>query len=499
MARFNTSRFLGTFLTSSATRTLLIWIAIAVLSGLAAIVAWRWTVKAADRVTHTLLIQQELTKWLSAAQDLETGQLGYLLTKNPHNLRPYRSAKVAIAQIHGELTRLVGDNPEQTAVIKAIDTTLQQRLSLVDKSISESGESGTTLAEQRASISLGMQIMGRLRNQIATTSQQEQILFNHRVEQFRNQSFWLLAAMLATLFACAALAMMALIRERQRVAALELTALTLTSTNRSLERRVNVRTEELAIERDRAEAERERAEALLRDVTHRIGNTLALVVGFINLHIRHTSDPKSLKTLTGARDRIHAIASAQRRINVASDLELVRIDTLIQAVLDDVVEAASEDRILLTIDVPPLLASAQVATSLCVLTQEFVVNSFKHAFDEDAAGHVSVRLVRCGESGAELVVEDDGNGVADDLSASDGADPEGSTQSSTNSVSAEGLGTKIAVLLTRQFAGNISYERARPGEARPGTRVVVKLTDLQLTDPEEATSPSTREATASSA
>jgi two-component sensor histidine kinase len=321
--------------------------------------------------------------------------------------------------------------------------------------------------------------MDRLRNQIAAAKKQEQILFSRRSRQFQVQSSMLLAAMLATLLASAALALVAVIRERQRVAALELTALTLRSTNRSLEERVKARTEELAIERDRAEAERERAEALLRDVTHRIGNTLALVVGFINLHIRHTSDPKSLKTLTGARDRIHAIASAQRRINVVNDLELVRIDTLISAVLDDVVEAVGEDRILLTVDVPPLLASAQVATSLCVLTQEFVVNSFKHAFGESDPGRVSVRLKRSGESAAELIVEDDGSGLDDAADAMRVA-------ATPPDHPSEGLGTKIAALLTRQFAGSISYEPAFPGAPRPGTRVTIRLTELVLSDPEEA-------------
>jgi two-component sensor histidine kinase/CHASE3 domain sensor protein len=490
MVSHNTSRIFSS-LTASATRVLLMWVVIAVLSGLAALVAWRWTVKAADRVTHTLLVQQQLTDWLSAAQDLEVGQRGYLLTRDPTYLRPYQSAKASIEQIHADLTQLAGDNAGEIAQIDAIDKTLRERLSDIDKKLSDAAGP----VKQLAPDSLGMEIMDRLRGDIAAAKQQEQIVFAHRLDQFRNQSFWLLAAMLATLFACAALAMMALIRERQRVAALELTALTLTSTNRSLEQRVKSRTEELAIERDRAEAERERAEALLRDVTHRIGNTLALVVGFINLHIRHTSDPKSLKTLTGARDRIHAIASAQRRINVASDLELVRIDTLIQAVLDDVVETVAENRILLIVDVPPLLASAQIATSLCVLTQEFVVNSFKHAFDEDDAGQVNVRLIRCGDTGAELIVEDDGNGLAEDFN---GAAASGDTAQALNQVS-EGLGTKIAALLTRQFAGSISYERTRPGHARPGTRVVIKLTDLMLSEPDaEPVSELPHEATASS-
>lgn len=483
MVGFNIFRNVSLFPTWNATRTLLIWIVIAVLSGMTAIVAWQWMVKSADEVTHTQLVQQELTKWLSATQDLENGQLGYLLTKDESYLKPYQSAKGAVSLIHNNLVRLVAGNVGQIAVIESIHQTIKERLEVLDKNMAAAGKGEDVSPRPFGADEFGGKIMERLRSQIAAAKQQEQMLYRRELKQFRRQSSWLLGAMLATLLACAALALVAMIRERQRVAALELTALTLTSANRSLEQRVRSRTEELAIERDRAEAERERAEALLRDVTHRIGNTLALVVGFINLHIRHTTDPKSLKTLIGARDRIHAIASAQRRINVVNDLELVRIDTLIQAVLDDVVEAAGEDRIALMVDVPPLLASAQVATSLCVLTQEFVVNSFKHAFGESGSGCVNVLLKRKGESGAELVVEDDGIGVGGGAVVSSTADHDGAVQHS------EGLGTKIAALLTRQFSGTISYETMRPGTDKPGTRVIVTLTDLVLSDPGQLTPP----------
>lgn len=455
--------------TSSIPRALTAWVAVALLSGLAAIAAWRWTVTAADGVTHTLLVQQELSNWLSAAQDLETGQRGYLLTRNPQYLEPYQSARKSLGRIHSDLKELVGDSPQQLATVEAIDKTLQERLAVIDRNLAEIDTSREEAPkDQAAGNGLGLQIMDRLRHQIADAKRQEESLFTTRLEQFKSRSFWLLAAMLSTLLASAGLAMIALIRERQRTAALELTAMTLSTTNRALEKHVEARTEELAIERDRAEAERERAEALLRDVTHRIGNTLALVVGFINLHTRHTTDPVAVRILTGARDRIHAIASAQRRINVVNDLELVRIDTLIQAVMTDVVAATAEDRVKLNVDIPPLLAPAQVATSLCVLTQEFVVNSLKHAFNGEAAGTIEVRLRKEGDSGAELVIEDDGAGLPRHA------------QEEQDEVETEGLGTKIANLLTRQFSGSISYDAAHPDAERPGTRVTVHLTELTL-------------------
>ena len=59
--------------------------------------------------------------------------------------------------------------------------------------------------------------------------------------------------------------------------------------------------------------------------------------------------------------------------------------------------------------------------------------------------------------GAELVVEDNGSGLPDTSKEDDGQDK----------VEAEGLGTKIAALLTRQFAGEISHEPMRSNANRP--------------------------------
>ena len=206
-----------------------------------------------------------------------------------------------------------------------------------------------------------------------------------------------------------------------------------------------------------------RAEALLRDVTHRVGNNLALVVGFLNLHIRHASDPVTVETLMGARSRVHAIASAQRRINVTSDLDLVRIDTLLEAVMSDLAAAVPENQTKIMLEVAPLLVEAQVATSVCVLTQEFVMNALKHAFPQDEPGLITVRLARNSDGFVVLTVIDNGRGHAR---------PE--------SLATSGLGTKIANLLASQFGGAITYKPSDETGQSSGTTVVVELPQLKL-------------------
>lgn len=447
---------------NNATRTLALWIAIALTSGLGAVVSWRLTAEAAEQVTHTLIVQRQLARYLSAAQDMEIGHRGYLLTRSEDFLGPFNTAKADIARIHGELPDLVRGNPRQAELVRELDATITTRLAEIDTSVERlrSGQPGEHVgAIMRLA---GKEAMDRLRGQINDAIAQEQQVYESRSASYRRQSLWLLAAMLATLLSSAGLALLAMIRERERAATLEGTAQALTMANKTLEERVARRTAEVATERDRAEA-------LLRDVTHRIGNALALVVGFINLHIRHTDDPATQRTLSAARDRIHAIASAQRRMNVTNDLELVRLDLLIEEVIRDVVRAATDDPVALRVDVERLLAPAQLATSLCVLTQEFVVNAVKHAFDEGSGGTITIRLKRLAPKAAVLTIEDDGRGIRAATSATDGPHK------------AEGLGRKIAALLARQFDGDITYTEVYPSQVRRGTRVTVRLSDIALT------------------
>ena len=431
--------------------------------------AWQWAGNGATWVTHTLLVQNQLGSLLSAVQDVETGQRGYLLTNDKAYLQPYDDAKARLSQLQSEFENLTGDNPVQQALAKDVRNLIAQRIAISETTIElfNSGKPADALELIRSG--RGKAVMDQLRSVIANGKAREDELFAKRQAQYERQRALLLASLLAMLFATAGLSVLSLLRERERAALLSITAKSLAVDNEDLAQRVALRTAELEIERDRAEAERGRAEALLRDVTHRIGNNLALVVGFLNLHIRHASDPGTVQTLIGARSRVHAIASAQRRINVTSDLDLVRIDTLLDAVLGDLKGAMPENETTITLDVPPLLAEAQVATSVCVLTQEFVMNALKHAFHEGDAGAIIVKLARDSEGAAVLTVIDNGQG-----------------RDNTQILAEKGLGTKIATLLASQFGGTITYGPTEESTVSSGTTVVIELPKLKMQPAESA-------------
>lgn len=447
-------------------RTILLWIVIALSSGLSAVAGWYWSISGAQQVTHTVQVQKLLGDVFSAALNLETGHRGLLLTGDRSYLAPYNDSKIRIFELVSELQRLVADNAEQTERIASMRPLLDERVAVIESSLALFNQGKLTEAADIVRSGRGKNVMDQLRVKIEDARKSEETLFLQRDEAFQNQRMLLLMALVGLLLASIVLATVSIARERERRETVEAAARLLTTSNEELEKRVASRTADLEIERNRAEA-------LLRDVTHRIGNTLALVVGFINLHIRHATDPQSIEILSGARQRIHAIASAQRRMNVTNDLELVRIDSLIESVLSDV-SAATLTETEIVVDIPPLLAAAQFATSLCVLTQEFVMNSVKHAFPGGRKGQIKISLQQMPERGGILEIADNGKGMtidATDDGRESGADLGG------------GLGAKIATLLTKQFGGTITYQSAENGTDWPGTKVRIALPELDLVQP----------------
>jgi two-component sensor histidine kinase len=409
----------------------------------------------ASRVAHTLQVKNTLSTLLSTAQDIEIGQRGYLVTGQSRYLEPYKSAVTKIYTTQRQVAELVADNPDQTKRVSKSKDLIAKRVRASDDGIAlyNAGQKdGDVLL---ATEDRGKEAMDKIRQTITEAQDGEDELFVSRQSDYVRQRSWLITSLIISLFAAAGVAYGMVKRETVRNEEIERANLVLEEAKASLELKVEERTAHLAKERDRAES-------LLRDVTHRIGNTLSLVVGFLNLHIRHSSDTEAIKTLTGARERVMAISSAQRRMNVSNDLELVRIDRLIKGVLDDLSEAQTIEAIKLDVDIPPLNAPAREATSLCVLIQEFVINAIKHAFPQGRRGRIAVKLRQRAEKGAVLEVADDGVGY----------DSQGGTKS--------GLGTQISDRLARQFQGSVTY---RTGA---GLTVVVDLPDLTLTEAEDS-------------
>jgi two-component sensor histidine kinase/CheY-like chemotaxis protein len=198
-------------------------------------------------------------------------------------------------------------------------------------------------------------------------------------------------------------------------------------------------------------AARDRAELLLKEVNHRLANSLALVASFARLQTGLVKDPAARSALETMQARIHAIAGVHRRLYTSGDVERVALDAYLEALAVDLQRSMETEGHAHTLRVlaEPVEVSTDRAVSIGIIVTELVTNAFKYAYPAGQQGEIRVRLARQDDGRVRLEVEDDGVGLGAD------AGPKGT-----------GLGGRIV----KAMAGNLKAEvQTPPG---PGARTV---------------------------
>jgi two-component sensor histidine kinase/CheY-like chemotaxis protein len=212
--------------------------------------------------------------------------------------------------------------------------------------------------------------------------------------------------------------------------------------------------QELQESRDRFEKLAAQQALLLREVNHRIANSLQLISSLIELQARKVANADARAMLKQAADRVEAVTLVHRRLYTSNDVEFVAMDQYLEGLIDELRRAVSLEgrpgRI--TLSAEPIRVETDKAVSIGLIVNELVTNALKYAYPGED-GDIRIAFSRLPDASVELAVEDDGVGYASD------AAPRGS-----------GLGTMIVNAMARTVKATVEFDRSHKG-----TRVVLKM------------------------
>jgi two-component sensor histidine kinase/CheY-like chemotaxis protein len=192
---------------------------------------------------------------------------------------------------------------------------------------------------------------------------------------------------------------------------------------------------------------RDRAEAMLQEVNHRVANSLALVAGLIGLQVRAAKDPAVRDALIEAQSRISAVGYVHKRLYSSGDVGVVDLKEYLSGLLEQLASAMKVQGLGgdLVHSLTPALLRTDTSINLGVIVTEWVTNAYKYAYPA-GGGQVQVNLKRLSERRLRLTVVDDGIGFEP------GDLPKGT-----------GLGSRIVASMARAMNAEVNRRGRTPG------------------------------------
>jgi two-component sensor histidine kinase len=206
----------------------------------------------------------------------------------------------------------------------------------------------------------------------------------------------------------------------------------------------------MAIERQRHErnlkAALERHQFLIKEMNHRVKNSLALVASMLRLQAREDCDPTFAERLEEATLRVGAIARVHEQLYQSEDIERFDVGRYIEAICKDLSASFAQCEISVQAQ-PGIVISADRAISSALIVTELVSNAAKHAYQGHGAGRVWVSIATTGVDSFSISVRDEGAGLPEGFQIGKG----------------RGLGTRIIRALAEQLNASLDLVARHPG------------------------------------
>jgi two-component system, chemotaxis family, sensor kinase Cph1 len=185
----------------------------------------------------------------------------------------------------------------------------------------------------------------------------------------------------------------------------------------------------------------EQQQYLMREVNHRVQNSLTLVSSFLGLQARDLGEGPAGSALQEARRRVRAVSTVHTRLYRGDQDTTVDMSRYIRELVDDLGASMGADwAAVIETDLAPVCIDAGRAVTMGLILTELIINAQKYAYD-GRPGPLRISLSESGDM-LRLVVADDGKG---------------------DHKAGKGFGSMMIGSLVAQLDGRIDYHNQAPG------------------------------------
>ncbi len=405
----------------------------------------RFASSSAEMVLHTMDVKASAERLMRNVVDAESSQRGFIITQNERFLGLYKLSKDESLHQLQYIKFLIAENYRKGVCLTTLKNNVVKKFAELDETISLVKEQKHSEALTIISSESGKLLMDEIRKTLVSLLAEEDTLLKSRTLAADQDQQFATVFLLLSIFSFVIFAANQLRKFYQKNKDLVVS-------NEKLDEIIRDRTQAL-------EQEKNRVTALLQDVTHRVGNNLAMISAIIGVQIRK-SDNDAVKTaLLDARVRISAIAAGQRRLQLDLDTDEIKAKPYLENLLLDTQQIADERGLTLKYVIEDIFLPGKDAVSYIVLANELTTNSLKHGFPDGMSGEILVTLTtktNCDQPFIELSVED--NGVGKSLESK-----------------YAGLGHSIIQSLLKSMNATLETNSLWPEKERKGYRSVIKI------------------------
>jgi two-component sensor histidine kinase len=154
----------------------------------------------------------------------------------------------------------------------------------------------------------------------------------------------------------------------------------------------------------------DRHQVLLKEVNHRVKNSLQVVSAMLQLQATSVGDPDLSERLKEASNRVNAVGRAYERLAYNADYEKIDLVGYLREIINDLQPTVAPCKI--EFEAPQEVQfAADRAILVGLVINELVSNAGKYAYPDSPGGTIWVRLVRSDGDAILVSVRDEGAGL----------------------------------------------------------------------------------------